>query len=489
MLLICKKNKTKVLSTNNTETIHKNMKKINLHMISDSTGETILLVTQAAIAQFKDIKVRKYMWSLIRTEKRLNKVFSVISKRKGIVFFTFSDLELAERIRGFCKEKNILYVDLLKGVLDKLAFFLKQSPSPEPGGQHNIDKGYFERMDAINFTMSHDDGQYTDQILDADIILVGPSRTSKTPTSAYLAYKGFKTANMPYIPGIDIPIPVEKLKTVFVVGLSISPERLVEIRRHRLFSISKDKNTPYTDIGEVENEVREAKKFCSKNDWPVLDVTNKSVEEISARIVQMYYERKKKLKKSTLVAITGNLCSGKSLVLDLLKNKGYPVFNFDKETEFLLSKAPDVITEVKKAFPGSIKNKAINTSLLGDIVFFDKKSLKVLESILRPHLYHKHEKFIKNLGENKTAFFEVPLLFEKRSERRYDSIILLIASPETRKIRIKKRNISLEKAKKIMEMQVDPETVKDRADYVVDTNRGLADIKQDIDKIIKLLKK
>lgn len=269
------------------------MKKINLHMISDSTGETILLVTKAAISQFKDIKVKKYMWSLVRTEKHLDKVFEVLKQKNGIVFFTMSDLSLSEKIKKFCKENNIAYIDLLKGVLDKLASFFKQTPSPEPGGQHSIDKDYFERMDAINFTMAHDDGQHTDQILDADIILVGPSRTSKTPTSAYLAYKGFKTANIPYVPGLSIPIPIEKLKKVFVVGLSISPERLIEIRKNRLFSISNDHNTPYTDMEEVESEVREAKKFCLKNGWPVVDVTNKSVEEISARIVQMYYERKK----------------------------------------------------------------------------------------------------------------------------------------------------------------------------------------------------
>ena len=208
-------------------------KKVNLHMISDSTGETILFVTKAAIVQFKDIDVENYMWPLVRTEKSLEKVFNVLKEKKGIVFFTMSNLEFSKKIKDFCKEHDIAYVDLLKGVVDKLAHFLKQEPSPEPGGQHSIDKGYFERIDAINFTMAHDDGQHTDQILDADIILVGPSRTSKTPTSAYLAYKGFKTANIPYVPGINIPVPLEKLKNIFIVGLSISPERLIEIRLTR----------------------------------------------------------------------------------------------------------------------------------------------------------------------------------------------------------------------------------------------------------------
>ena len=273
------------------------MKKLNLHMISDSTGETILLVIKAAIAQFKDIRVRKYKWPLIRSERQLMKAFSVIKEKGGIVFYTFSDTEMANKVKFFCKEHDILYVDLLKGILDKLAHFLKQNPDPEPGGQHNIDKDYFERIEAINFTMSHDDGQNTEHALGADIILIGPSRTSKTPTSAYLAYKGFKTANIPYIPGIKIPISEEKLRNVFVVGLSISPERLIEIRKHRLLSISNEKETSYTDIEEVENEVREAKRFFLINDWPVLDVTNKSVEEISTRIIQMYYENKKKKRK------------------------------------------------------------------------------------------------------------------------------------------------------------------------------------------------
>ena len=465
------------------------MKKANLHMISDSTGETILLVTQAAIAQFKDIKVKKYMWSLTRTEKQLNKVFSVIKKHKGIVFFTFSNRELGEKVKEFCKEEDVLYVDLLKGVLGKLASFLKQDPSPEPGGQHSIDKDYFERMDAINFTMSHDDGQHTDQILDADIILVGPSRTSKTPTSSYLAYKGFKTANIPYVPGLKIPVPIEKLKNIFVVGLSISPERLVEIRKHRLFSISNEQQTSYTDIEEVEAEVREGRRFCTKNNWPILDVTNKSVEEISARIIQMYYERKKKLKKNTLVAITGKLCSGKSSVLNMAKEMGYPTFSYDDEVRKLLKDNTEVVSKVLEEFPEAANNGLINRKSLGDIVFFDKKKLVILEEILKPYLNEKRESFIKGLSGGKIAFFEVPLLFEKNSEGKYNKIILLSASSETRKYRLKERGIPMEKAKKINLIQISPEKIKDKVDYVIDTNRGLEDIKKDMDKVIKAIKK
>ena len=465
------------------------MKKANLHMISDSTGETILLVTQAAIAQFKDIKVKKYMWSLTRTEKQLNKVFSVIKKHKGIVFFTFSNPELVEKVREFCKAEDVLYVDILKGVLGRLASFLKRDPSPEPGGRHSIDKDYFERMEAINFTISHDDGQHTEKILDADIILVGPSRTSKTPTSSYLAYKGFKTANIPYVPGLKIPIPVEKLKDIFVVGLSISPERLIEIRRHRLFSISNEQQTSYTDIEEVEEEVREGRRFCTKNNWPVLDVTNKSVEEISARIIQMYYERKKKRKKNTLVAITGKLCSGKSAVLNVIKETGYATFSYDEEVKKLLKENSEVVSKVLEEFPEAKKGEVINRKALGDVVFFDKNKLRILEGILKPHLNEKREEFIKGLSGGKVAFFEVPLLFEKNSEGKYNKIILLSASSETRKARLKERGISPEKAKKINLIQISPEKIKDKVDYVIDTNRGLEDIKKDIDKIIKAIKK
>lgn len=270
------------------------MSKINLHLISDSTGETLSLITKAAISQFQDVKIKEYIWPLIRTEVQLERLLPIIKEKHGIVFFTLSEKTLVREVRSFCKQNNILCLDVLEGVLDKLASFLKQDPHPTPGGQHVFDRHYFEKIEAINFTMAHDDGLNQDRIYDADIVLIGPSRTSKTPTSAYLAHKGFKTANIPYVANMNMDIKTDKITNTLIMGLTISPERLIEIRKNRLFSMGEKGKTSYIDQEQVEEEIIQAKRFCQKHGWQVIDVTNKSVEEISARIIQIYYEEKRK---------------------------------------------------------------------------------------------------------------------------------------------------------------------------------------------------
>ena len=270
------------------------MQKIYVHLISDSTGNTLSVVARTVMAQFDHIKIKQYLWALIKTENHMERVLRVIEKRPGIVMCTITDLENLEKARAFCKIKNIPCIEVLKHTVLEVGNYLKKDPSPGAGRQHVTDDDYYKKIEAINFTIAHDDGQYSDNLSSADIILVGPSRTSKSPTSIYLAHKGFKSANVPYISGTKFICDTKDWKNIFVVGLSISPERLVEIRKNRLLSLNEKHQTSYVDMAQVENEMLEARRFCMRNNWPVIDITNKSVEEISARIIQMYYSWRKK---------------------------------------------------------------------------------------------------------------------------------------------------------------------------------------------------
>jgi dephospho-CoA kinase len=194
-----------------------------------------------------------------------------------------------------------------------------------------------------------------------------------------------------------------------------------------------------------------------------------------------------KEKNNILVAITGNLCSGKSSVLEIIKTMNYPVFSFDKETELLLSNDKNIISSIKEIFPEAVNNGSVNKKILGDIVFFNQDLLLRLEKILKPKLYENRSKFIKELKNKDIAFFEVPLLFEKGTEKMYDRIILLTVSDIVQKQRVKQRKIPIEKAKKIMELQVSSNDVKQRADYIIDTDLDLANIREKVKKIINKL--
>lgn len=265
------------------------MYKFYAHLISDSTGDTVSVIARAIFTRFDGIEVKYYIWALIGTEKQLERIINIAKKKTGIVIHTISNPALGLFLKEKSKHINIPCIDALEGVTKTISGFLHKKPVLYPGRLHVLDREYFKRIDAINFTIAHDDGQSTETLGEADIVLLGPSRTSKSPTSMYLAHKGFKTANIPFISGIKYEFDKNKLPNTFFVGLHVSIDRLIDVRRNRLLSINSNDNVNYVSEDAVSDEVLEAKKFYLANSIPIIDVTNKSIEETAAKIIQMYH--------------------------------------------------------------------------------------------------------------------------------------------------------------------------------------------------------
>ncbi len=265
----------------------------HLHLVSDSTGETVSSISRAALAQFEGIEAEEHTWAMVRTKGQVEKLLENIKNHPGIVFFTIADDNLAEQLQSGCQQLGCPTVPVIKRPVQELSRFLGITPSHRMGVQHEMDADYFERVDIINFALAHDDGQASWELEEADIVIVGVSRTSKSPTTMYLAYRGYKTANVPYVPGCELP-DIEKLKKPLVVGLTIGSERLEQIRKSRLASLDHPERTNYTDTQTIEDELEEARRYFNKHKWPVIDVTRKSVEETSALIIQKYTDRKEK---------------------------------------------------------------------------------------------------------------------------------------------------------------------------------------------------
>lgn len=271
------------------------MKEYHLHLVSDSTGETVSSVSRAAVAQFEDVEIEEHIWSMIRTKNQIDKVLEGVKAHPGIVFFTIADDNLADMLRDGCNQLGLPTVPVIKRAVQEISRFWGVKQTHRTGKQHEMDADYFERMDIINFALAHDDGQSTWNLEESDIVIVGVSRTSKSPTTMYLAYRGFKSANVPYVPGCDVPEEVTKLIKPTVVALTISPERLAQIRKSRLASLDHpNENNEYTDEERIREEIDEAKRFFTKNKWPIIDVTRKSVEETAAMIIQKHQDRKER---------------------------------------------------------------------------------------------------------------------------------------------------------------------------------------------------
>ncbi len=264
------------------------MKTFHLHLISDSTGETVSSVARSVMSQFEDVEPEEHIWSLVRTSGQMNRVIASIKENPGIVLYTIVSEELQRPLREACKELKIPYVPVLSRVTREISSYLGVEATAEAGRQHELDEEYFQRVEAIHFTLAHDDGQMADDLEEADIVLVGVSRTSKTPTCVYLSYRGLNVANVPYVMGCPLPDNINSLKHPLVVGLVISPDRLIQIRKSRLLSLHENRDTSYVDMDNIKEEVLEARRLFSKNNWPVIDVTRKSVEETSATIMQLY---------------------------------------------------------------------------------------------------------------------------------------------------------------------------------------------------------
>lgn len=261
----------------------------HLHLVSDATGETINSVTRACLVQFQGIEPVEHVWSLIRTRTQMDRVIAGIEKHPGPVLFTLVNEDLRGRLVEGCRELGVPCIPVLDSVIHALAAYFGVGISGKPGLQHVMDSEYFARIEAMNYTLSHDDGQSTAQLDDADVILVGVSRTSKTPTCIYLANRGIKAANVPYVPGIPLPQELFRVQGPMIVGLTKEPSRLVQVRRQRLNMLPDDGGeTDYVDLESVKAEVQEARKLFSRRGWPVIDVTRRSIEETAATIMTHY---------------------------------------------------------------------------------------------------------------------------------------------------------------------------------------------------------
>lgn len=266
----------------------------HLHLISDATGETISAMAKAAIVQYSQIRSVEHVHSLVRTKRQLDRVCKEIESSPGIVLYTIVNPELAKSLEDYCASLNVPCIPVLAGIMKVFESYLGAPSTPTVGGQHVLDADYFNRIDALNFTMSHDDGRLPENLSDADIVIVGISRTSKTPTSIYLAQRGFKTTNVPLIPSIPLPPQLEQAGDVFVIGLIASADRISQVRRNRVLALADKDLSEYVDRDLIEEEITFTRRLCSRNSWPVIDVTRRSVEETAASILQHYHNRSSK---------------------------------------------------------------------------------------------------------------------------------------------------------------------------------------------------
>lgn len=258
----------------------------HLHLVSDSTGETVNSVARACLVQFRGVEPIEHVWSLVRTKGQMDKVLKGVENFPGPVLFTVVNDELRQRLMDGCRQLSVPCVAVLDPVIRALASHFELEISGQPGLQHVLDAEYFDRIEAMGFTLAHDDGQLPDNIDSADVILVGVSRTSKTPTSIYLANRGIKTANVPIVPGCPIPTELLAASRPLVVGLTKDPERLVQVRRNRLRMIGEGvKDGDYVDLERVREEIAIARKLCQRHGWPIIDVTRRSIEETAATVM------------------------------------------------------------------------------------------------------------------------------------------------------------------------------------------------------------
>ena len=268
------------------------MSRLHLHLLSDSTGETLEMIAKAALAQFDDKDVVRHFWPMVRSRQHLDRTLEEFKAHPGLVLYTLVNAEIRERLEERCRSLGIKHADALETVTEALEERLGQEAHGRPGRQHKMDDAYFARVDAIQFTIAHDDGIGWENWEEADIVLAGVSRTSKTPTSIYLANRGFKTANIPLVVESPPPDKLFGLKKPMVVGLTTAPQRLVQIRRNRLLSLNERTETSYVDEEKVKAEIAFARRMFADNNWPVIDVTRRSIEETAAAVINLANQRK-----------------------------------------------------------------------------------------------------------------------------------------------------------------------------------------------------
>jgi [pyruvate, water dikinase]-phosphate phosphotransferase / [pyruvate, water dikinase] kinase len=275
--------------------------RLHLHLVSDSTGETVTTVARAGVSQFEGVIPVEHVWSFVRTRAQIEKVLSFVEALPGLVIFTLVSSDLRRTLQDGCRALGTPCVPVMDPIVAALSSLLGAESRPQIGRQHAMDAGYFSRIEAMNFMFRHDDGQFAWELDQADVVLVGVSRTSKTPTSVYLANRGVKAANVPVIPDCPVPPEIERLEGPLIVGLTINPEFLVQIRMNRLRQLgADDQSVPaalariggdYAELERVQAEVVYARRLFARHGWPVIDVTRRSVEETAAAIFQMIQAR------------------------------------------------------------------------------------------------------------------------------------------------------------------------------------------------------
>jgi len=267
--------------------------RFHLHLVSDSTGETVHSVARACLVQFEEAEAVEHIWSMVRTKMQMERVIHGIEANPGVVLFTLVDEGLRAVLQEGCRKLQMAAIPVLDPVLAVLASRLGRKSRGLPGQQHLLDSDYFRRIDAMTFALAHDDGQSAWGLKDADVVLVGVSRTSKTPTCMYLANRGIKAANVPIVPGTPLPNELFSLTGPLVVGLTNDPERLVQLRQNRLQLLHQehDRPTEYTDTSAVREEVQKARRLFTERHWPVIDVTRRSIEETAAAILRLLARR------------------------------------------------------------------------------------------------------------------------------------------------------------------------------------------------------
>ena len=261
----------------------------HLHLLSDATGETINTVARACLVQFEGIKTIEHVWSLVRTRGQMDKALDGIAEYPGPVLFTLvNETQRGILVEG-CRRLDVPCIPVLDPIIHRLASCFGVGISGLPGLQHALDAEYFHRMDAMNYALAHDDGQLQNDLDRADVVLVGVSRTSKTPTCIYLANRGIKAANVPIVPGCPLPDRLLQTNKTLVIGLTTDPARLVQVRRNRMRMIAEGQDkTDYLDLDAVREEVSLARKYCRQHNWPLIDVTRRSIEETAATVMTLY---------------------------------------------------------------------------------------------------------------------------------------------------------------------------------------------------------
>ncbi len=266
--------------------------RLHLHLLSDSTGETLEAIAKAAIAVFDNVETIKHYWPMVRSEGHLDRVLAEILQKPGLIIYTLVNSDVRRTLEHRCRLAGLPHVAALDPVTDALQRLLGQEAKTRPGRQHVLDAAYFSRVDAIHYTIAHDDGVAPEEWEEADVVLAGVSRSSKTPTSIYLANRGYKVANIPLV--VESPPPPElfQLRKPLIVGLTTSPDRLIQIRRNRLLSLNEQTETAYVDQEAVAGELAMARRIFADQEWPVIDVTRRSIEETAAAVINLLGERK-----------------------------------------------------------------------------------------------------------------------------------------------------------------------------------------------------